>query len=498
MRRGVVFSLLAAAMLAGCAQPPPPPPSTMAQYEQLQRTNPQAYSQYVVINHNLQRVLDPEVKPAQRVDSLQVVTALAGDDVEIRKKLAALMSDPKTPQEVQAAILTFLLRKDYPDMAAYVVQAMPNLTRFPSLHDAVLEWLTKHPTPAVLAEVVKLWAQESSVSGPNEPRFRQIVERIAGKPWNDALLDGLNTPGFTATSAAVSVLARRSQPTALRQLLLGLTPRTEDMTAIQTFLVKFDYLPTTDVEYTAIAQIYRTQRDTIDDAARLAGTWRDDFGYHFNARDFHLLSRLARDPLRTGLRRAQLIAELGQAFNARSHLHYKTPAGLPAIEDRFWLRADALSMADLWNLYLLSDLLSRPRTEMAVRILAEGDRKDTRHAWGGLVFYKAGQAEATQYWPDPQEPPDDLTYAPGAKYRWGTGERDFYADQRDSLCRFICHFEKAENGDRAGPTAAELRDARENNYNGVIFTSIDANQFCAHYYNPDGTVISLGVFPLRK
>ncbi len=65
------------------------------------------------------------------------------------------------------------------------------------------------------------------------------------------------------------------------------------------------------------------------------------------------------------------------------------------------------------------------------------------------------------------------------------------------MCRFITHFDKIQNAERAGPTAEELRNAAEGNYYGLVMTRTGKNSFCAHYYSPKGKVISLGEFPIR-
>ena len=495
--------LLAAVSLGGCAQLlSPRVPSTTAEYDAVQKTDPQRFSRTIIVLHNLQRVLDNDVKPADRVASLQLVTQLAPDDKDVTTQLANLLTDPKAPLEVQQAVLSFLLKKDQPDLAAHVLAAMGNLNKYSELHDSILAWLAKHPTGEVLSELVKLWAQEDP-QGPNEARYRSVIEKTTGSAWDDALVNALNSNDFSAPGAAMAVLLKRMPEPTLRQRLSAMTARSSWLAVLQTFLRQFDWLPASDEEFTTMVQVGTKNRGTVDDAAKLAAQWRADYGYRFNIRDFHLLSRLAQDPLRTAQRRPQLIQEIGTSLSTRRHVDL--PGG---VDDKFFTRADTLTLADLWNLYLLSDLLSRPRTQMAMWVLADGDRADRSGAWGGLVFYRAGQAEATKY-PTVQRPEsagpgggppsgDDLIYAPQFKGKRASGDYDFLGDSRDSLTRFICHFEKADNVGRAGPTPAELRDARVGNYYGLVLTSLGADSFCAHYFNPQGVVISLGVFPLRK
>jgi hypothetical protein len=157
-------------------------------------------------------------------------------------------------------------------------------------------------------------------------------------------------------------------------------------------------------------------------------------------------------------------------------------------KDDFWLQVDKLSMADLWNIYLLNEMLSRARVQVSLRQMADGDMADRDSAWGGLVYYQNGQAYAILYPPDPRAKDGDLVYHPTQR---------FITDSRDSLCHFSGHFEKVNNKDRVGPTAKELEDARERNYYGLILTRTDKDGIAAHYYNPSGIVVSLGQYPLR-
>jgi hypothetical protein len=352
----------------------------------------------------------------------------------------------------------------------------------------VLDWLTRHPTPEVLAEVVKMWARERP-DGAGEQRFRQVVERISGTGWQQALLDGLAAASFSARGSALEVLRGRLGEAELRRRILAIRPQSEAMVALQLFLRRFNYLPPDSEAFLTIVMHATHRRELIDDAARLYRRWAQDHGYRFRLRDVHLLSRLARDPLRQDLARTQLVLEVGQAVNARQHVNRATrPAGGAGTgTENFWERLEDLSVADLWRLYLLNEMLSRPRIQMALRRMARLDRDDTRRAWGGLVFYENGQAEAKLY-PGGENPAAPWRYVPNP---------DCLVDERDSLCRFHAHFGRVDNVTRAGPTADELQQAREHRYTALVLTSLDPEHFCAHYYNAEGSVVSLGIFPYR-
>jgi len=437
--------------------------------------------------YNLQRVLDRQVRPANRLESMRLVTHLGHSDPGVSDQLAAVLDEKDCPPALFEAVLEYLLKSDHPGLAGHVVGVLPRIGPGQAvLREAVLEWLAKHPTPEVLSEMVKLWAAEPSTTSVNEHRYRRIVERITGKPWDSALLESLNTPGFYARGSALEVLAGRIRSDTLSDRIARLPARVDAIRTLQAFGYRFRYLPKTAAELLAAASLYKTRADMIPDASRLYGRWRDETGYIFAIRDFHLISRLARDPLRTSLRRSQLVLELGQSLGSRPQ-----PPNNPsrAQESRFWPQTGNLTMADLWNLYLLNEMLARPRVQLALKMLAEQDRADKRTAWGGLVFYENGQAEARLYPSDTDAGADDLNYVPC---------RLAVVDGRDAMCRFRGHFEKVDNSDRAGPSAAELRDAKEKGYYGLVLTSLGNDSFAAHYYNPRGLVVSLGKLPFGK
>ena len=116
------------------------------------------------------------------------------------------------------------------------------------------------------------------------------------------------------------------------------------------------------------------------------------------------------------------------------------------------------------------------------------------YAWPALckrrmTFTTAAQAEAKLYTPDRKVGENDMAYA---------GTKRLIGDGRNAMCRFVAHFEKAQNVSLAGPTKGELLQSRRGNYYGLALTSISERMFSAHYYNPQGQVVSLGLYPFKK
>ena len=341
-----------------------------------------------------------------------------------------------------------------------------------------------------LEQAIKLWADEATTTGPNETQFRQAVEKLSEMAWHKALLAGINTGGLLAKGSALEVLARRVPEVRLRQSILAIRPRTEAVLVLRLLIQKFDHLPKTGSALLRAVVWTLKSPDDIDGAAQLCRKWRDNYSYRFNVRDIHVLSRLQGDRLRKKVSRTQLIVELARRFIKRRHVSRKVsrPTGACDSSDRLTKHLHTLTMADLWNLLLLDEMLNRPRTQAALRVMANSDRVDKRSAWGGLVFYEGGRAEAKLYPPDYGEGASDLLFK--------------FTDlatraSRDCLCFFHGHFEKLDNRQRAGPTADELKEARQRNLSGLVVTSVSKDAFCAHYYSPEGIVVSMGILPFR-
>ena len=187
-------------------------------------------------------------------------------------------------------------------------------------------------------------------------------------------------------------------------------------------------------------------------------------GVRFNIRDYHLLSALAADRNHEVLKRDPLIRSLHESLAAVEHVPASPGAKSRPIKDDLDSNIEALSTADLYNLYLLQAMLARTRIQAALRLVGIKDREDARAAWGGLVFYKEGVADTVLYQSSTDVPGNALVYTPSAKA---------VTDGRDALCRFIAHFEKESNAPHR-PDAQGVRAAAQDNTACLILTSLSA------------------------
>jgi len=466
-----------------------PPPVTVEQYDRSLTDRAAEYPPRTVVLHNLRRVLDASLSEADRVASLKLIERLDRNDPTVRDQLMGILTDESNGEALRLAVLEMLLGKDDPALAVQAARILPGLKPDSPMREKILAFLGRNAAPGMLSETVRVWASQPSTTGLEEPRFRQAVERVTGKSWDQALLDAVNTPGFTASEEAISLLAGRVAQPRLRSQVVSMTARTQAMLALQVLIRLFDYFPTNKAAIRGAMEMGKVPPVRLEEASRLAAAWRRDFSYAFDVRDFPLINELARDSVRRQVRRTEMVLELAQRFIKRQHVARKAsnPPGPYDYSDQLSRHVDALSMVDLWNLHILNEMLSRPRVQMALKAMADRDQADTTGAWGGLVFYESAKAEAKLY-PADASAADDRIYRPSAAFRKDAGA---------SLCRFFGHFEKVDNAGRAGPTAEEIRLAAEDNSYGLVLTRVTKDSFCAHYFTPRGLVISLGVMPLR-
>ncbi|HUU60068.1 MAG TPA: hypothetical protein VMZ50_11025, partial [Phycisphaerae bacterium] len=67
------------------------PPVSIDEYESRTQRPADSYSAYVIRVHNLQRVLDPDLRVGERIESLRLVNRLRPGDATARKQFATLL-----------------------------------------------------------------------------------------------------------------------------------------------------------------------------------------------------------------------------------------------------------------------------------------------------------------------------------------------------------------------------------------------------------------------
>lgn len=483
MRRGTTFACLLAgiALLAGgCPPKPPTVPITLPQYEQVRAEDPQDFPAPVVVQANIRRVIDPNLPLQDRLASMALVKRLGTRDPEDISTLRGVAADQSAPRALRDQVRDFVSGSSAVVAVAHPAEpakAVPGA----ATRNEMLMWLVKHGRREDLAQLVKLWAQQRG--GPDETKdalYKTTIKRMTNKEWDQALIEAINADKFYARGSAVQVLAMRVPVDSLHKRIMVTIPQSDAMKAVQLFVGRFDYLPDNGRKLYAAVTARRMGKARLAAAAELSARWRREYGYKFDICDVHLLVQLAGDTKRSRVSRPWLIVELAGELG-----QVQVP---PAIKDSTFSFTDAvgkLSMADLWKVHLLNQMLARPQVRRGLRTLAEWDRNDRTTAWGGLIYLDGGQAKARVYRPAPGGGGNDLLYVAGP---------DAVKDGVDSLCRFHAHFERVNNAERAGPSREELRGAEEGNYSALVVTSISKDEFCAYYYNGDRVMVSIGKF----
>ena len=484
-------------------------PYNLAQYRQMGKSARLRYHDESIIDCNVSRVCNPEHSEKVRLDSLDLLLNMGAtkdatgrvhrEDVlsyDHRKSLAStLRATSKTPPRLKRKILKYLLEKRHPNLGAFATAFLRSKT---DLQDPTVKEVRRLATNYFLtsntnvASILDAWAKDLHPTAEQDESFRSALEMVTKKRWDESLLDAIVSSDVPQRlkPRVWEILARQKTPADLKQMIKE-RPVYSDMSensklfliGLKTFLDKFDFLPTNKHQFLYTVILYKkslNRDDLFSGAVKMHNQWKREFDYKFNIYDYHLLSRMKRDPIRKSLKRHKLEGEIGKVLTKRKHLPCKAVKTV-----KFWTQVDNLSMADLWNIYLLNDMFSKPRTLASFVAVADYDRKRYKNcALAGLIFYQNSNAVVEPFEPDEKKSVSDLKYAPS---------RLLVTSSRDSLCRYICHFERVKNAKRAGPTKEELKEAMTEGWNGLIITQVDKNHFAAHYFNPKGIVISLGI-----
>ncbi len=502
--RHYILSLVVVSLVTGVLFAAVDPPVTIAEYEaglarqdafrqehrgasSLDPRHGRTYPPVVLAKHNLQRAMDTRLTDEERTASLELAIYLDAPSNETMAILAMIMADTDTPPRLQQAILAHLMENEYGDLTEFVVAALSQPELSEDMHQTLLVWVRNNADEALLADIVVAWASQP-VGGNNELLYRQLTE-LAGRggTWSDVLWANMVRREFTAKGSAFEVLRTRLSTEQFIQQLARQQPTHLSIATLQTFAGGFDYIPADRDEMLQAVYQYSTQQSAINAAARVYRAWRAGDAYTFQIHDLHLMGQLGSDAGAVRYTRAQMRADLARTMADKRHEpHYSGGEGDISYEARFYRVEPDLSMADLWNIWLLESYLSQPQTTRQILLLADEDLANTATPFGGLMFLENGVVDARQYPADVgANRANDMTYVPSGR---------MLQDSRNALCRFICHFEAIENAQRVGPTPAELADAATGGYYGVTITRLNAQSFTAHYYNPDGEIVSLGVF----
>ena len=504
------MATLICGVLTACTPDTNPEPVNLREYQAMSKQDRLRYHPISIKNRNLARVCNDELSEQERLESLALIVSIGATrdpqtgatrdmlEVSDRDDLATILHAESTSNKphLHRAVLKYLLKVQYSGLGAFLRPLMQKSEKDPEMRKLLLSYLANN-TGIDVSQIISAWAKEKTASYNGD--YKQVLEKVTQKRWDAALIYEIAKPVDAGTSfekvglikaQAWDILAKNVEKKTLVALVKEAQPwgRKRDqkfIKALQMMINQFNYLPQNAGEFCHAVALYNRSlkhAGLVAGASELAFEWKQNYGYKFQMRDFHLLSRVKRDPERKNHKQAALTRKIGRNLNARKHVKCATVKN-----DNFWDSIEKLTVSDLWNIYLIDEMLSRPSILASLRRYGEIDRQTYKNsALGGLVFYDNGKPVPTPYFPS-QNASNDLVFEP---------KNDLKSNSYDSLCRYIFHFEKVNNAKRAGPTKAELAQSAKEGWYGVVFSQVDADTLIAHYFTPEGIVVSLGSYTM--
>jgi hypothetical protein len=447
------------------------------------------YPPVVIAEFNLQRATDTSLTDEERLESMRVVRAVNAPVTSDTDVLRQMLVNPETPDALKSEVMAYLETSGSTTSSRFVASALTNPNVSADTREELLAWASSTGGSDMYAEVVKIWATQP-VGGDNEQVFEDLVEELSqNESWSAALVESLGTKGFMAKGSALEVLATRLSHDQFAAEIRAARPAHISIATLQTFLSTFDYIPQTRDELVRAVSLFKDERESFDQVAALYRKWNRADGYTFQITDYPLLKELVRNPGAVDTSRVRLMADLTSKMKDLRHQpHYTGGDSSANYNNRLYELKDDLTMADLWRISLLMDLLNRPSVRAGLEYLADRDEADTTTAWGGLLFYEGGNIEARRYPPLKEGADNDLAFRPTER---------MLSDADGAIGRFVCHFDDTDNANRVGPTRAELASAAVNGYAGMTITRLDEDNFTAHYFTPDGDIVSLGTYTFQ-
>jgi hypothetical protein len=414
-------------------------------------------------------VCDQKLPSDQRIASLTVLVAVDGPSAKNLAILAGLMNNPATPPEAHRALLQVLAAKDYEGIEPLVIPTFV-LTGDDAMATTLRDWLTRHRKAAMLAPLVRAWADADPADEIRRQRYIQAVEAVAGRPWREALLEAFNAANFDARGSAWELLLRNTDRPELIERLGSTPAATPGMAAIQYYLGQLGYLPRDRQELLRAVVVFSSMRPELDRAVPVAQIWAKECGYSFHPRDVHLLAnwRGEQSPLASQAQAGVVNMFEGPAASAPT----TRPAGWnlePAASSPAGPFAAAvpvrLSVADRIRMVALADWLGRGvNTD---RLAALAALRGSEPAGGLIVCGQTGLG--TIFYPCPHSRP----FVPS---------EDMIRASRDCVAWLIVEPRALPAGQEVGPALgdpqARLRDCP------ALLIIRQGNELHAMYWTP--------------
>lgn len=146
---------------------------------------------------------------------------------------------------------------------------------------------------------------------------------------------------------------------------------------------------------------------------------------------------------------------------------------------------DDLSWGDLLSLVMIDDILNDPALLETFFAQAQEDRFDNTTEHGGIIDPDGQTTRLRRFIPRPSQRRGDTTYI---------APPEMMVASTRALAMYHFHANGVQNRDRAGPSSADLRFARESGRVCVVLTLIRRERLDVDVYFPSGAIVDLGVF----
>lgn len=182
--------------------------------------------------------------------------------------------------------------------------------------------------------------------------------------------------------------------------------------------------------------------------------------------------------------RESLLAEVRREVDAQEH-HTRGPNFDGPMREHpqlLGVAAGELCWADVATLRMLMQAVWQRDVREALFKQADEDLVDTSTEHGGVIFHE-GQRFVARIYP-PLYTRHDLKYLP---------TQEMIEATYTGVAHYHFHAQEHRNRDFAGPGVGDVRLAANLEIHGLVFTFIDRDTLNVDYYQPDSTVVDLGV-----
>ncbi len=189
-------------------------------------------------------------------------------------------------------------------------------------------------------------------------------------------------------------------------------------------------------------------------------------------------------PAWISLDREALYAVLNERLSGRVHHKRKNEKGEPPRRERLGDWYDTLAWGDLLSALIVDDVLANSVVNEQIFTQRELDKKDESTEYGGVIETDPDTGwRAVLYRPRQRDRVSDQRFV---------ASDDMFRFSDRSLSHYHFHADTRNNNRYAGPSIADLVNARSSGRTNLVFTSLNDDELNVDVYFANGAVIDLG------